>query len=151
MLLTLMSRKYFLSLLLLFSCFFSEPAFAQRGGGLNGERVHAIKVSYITDRIHLTSQQASRFWPVYDNYEADMRAMKQDFRRKHRGNSDGPEESRQFVEDDLDRQEQAIAIKRRYKDQFLRIISTQQLADLYVAEHEFRKLLLQQLKNRRGR
>ena len=141
-------------LFILLSFCFSQPAFSQRGGGGGGrnmERIHAIKVGYITDRIHLTSQQSSRFWPVYDQYEADMRAMRQDFRRKFRSRAQGPDESRQFVEDDLDSQEQLITLKRKYKDQFLQIISAQQLADLYVAEREFRKLLMQQLKNRGGR
>lgn len=146
-----MKRIYFLSLLFVLGFCLAQPAFSQRGsGGRNMERIHTIKVGYITDRIHLTAQQASRFWPVYDQYEADMRALRQEIRRKYRGQGQ-QNDSRQFIEDDLDAQEQIIATKRKYKDQFLQIISSQQLADLYVAEREFRKLLMQQLKNRGGR
>ena len=58
--------------------------------------------------------------------------------------------ARQFIEDDLDYQQQVITLKRKYNDSFLKVISAQQLADLYTAEREFRQLLMQQLKQRRA-
>lgn len=120
--------------------------------GRRAERIHAIKVGYLTDRLHLTASQAATFWPVYDAYEADMKDARKAFRQKYRNGSgiENDTEAGRFIEDNLDFQEQALAINRRYKDKMLKVISAQQLATLYEAERDFKKLLLQQLRERRG-
>lgn len=131
---------------------FGLSAHAQPGRGQRGERIHAIKVGYLTDRLHLTSEQSSAFWPVYNEYEAEIRSARQAFRQKYR-NGAGTEtdaEAGQFIEDNLNFQEQAIGINRKYKDRMLKVISPQQLATLYEAERDFKKLLLQQLRERRS-
>lgn len=115
-----------------------------------GERIHAIKIGYLTDRLHLTPTQAAAFWPVYDDYEGEVRDARKAFREKYRNNQvDNNSEANQFIDDNLDFQEQMLAINRKYKDRMLKVISPQQLATLYEAERDFKKLLLQQLRERR--
>ena len=53
--------------------------------------------------------------------------------------------ARQAVDDNLDYQQAIIDLKRKYNDRFLNIISPRQLADLYIAEREFRQILLKRL------
>ncbi len=120
--------------------------------GQRAERIHAIKIGYLTDRLHLTTTQAATFWPVYDEYEGELKGARKAFRQKYR-NGAGTEtdaEAGRFIEDNLDFQEDALAINRMYKDRMLKVISPQQLATLYEAERDFKKLLLQQLRERRG-
>ena len=126
---------------------------AQQMPGRRAERIHAIKVGYLTDRLQLTSSEAAAFWPVYNDYEVELRDARKAFRQKYRNGNAGESdaEAGQFIEDNLDFQEQALGINRKYKDRFLKIISPQQLANLYEAERDFKKLLLQQLRERRGR
>lgn len=140
-----------------FIVLFMIPAvtIAQPGGhpGPGMKRIHAAKMAYITDRMHLTSTQSPNFIPLYNEYEQELRTIRQSFFKKYK-RADNKEQdnmaARQFVEDDLDYQQQVIALKRKYNDNFLKVISPQQLADLYTAEREFRQLLMQQLKQRRG-
>jgi hypothetical protein len=141
---------YILSLLLLT---IPGTLLGQPGTGRRAERIHAIKVAYLTDRLSLSSSQAATFWPVYDSYESEIRDARRSFMQKYRkgGASENDADSRQFIEDNLDFQEQALGINRKYKDQFLKIITPQQLATLYEAERDFKKLLLQQLRQRRER
>lgn len=117
-----------------------------------GERVHALKVGYITDKVNLTSSQAEKFWPVYNNYENDLRDIRQKYVRQYKSKTKdfSEEEARKYVEDDLDYQAELIDLKRKYKPEFLKVISAQQLADLYVAEREFRQMLIQKLRQRRN-
>jgi Spy/CpxP family protein refolding chaperone len=119
--------------------------------GRAGERIHAIKVGYLTDRLKLTPEQAAAFWPVYNRYESEVREAKRAFRQKYRGGAADEAEANEYIDDQLDYQQQVLAINRRYKDRMLAIISPQQLAALYEAERDFRKLLLQQLRERRRR
>ena len=122
-------------------------------GGPPMKRIHAAKMAYITDRLHLTQEQSASFIPLYNEYEQELRTIRQSFFKKYKG-ANGEEQdkmaARQFIEDDLDYQQQVITLKRKYNDSFLKVISAQQLADLYTAEREFKQLLMQQLKQRRG-
>ncbi len=105
------------------------------------ERIHAIKVAYITDKVQLTSEQAAEFWPVYNRFEDELFST----RRKYIKNVDDIETAK----DDLELQQEMLDIRKKYQREFLKIISEQQLNELYIAEREFKKMLLQQLKARR--
>ncbi len=124
--------------------------FAQRGRPM--ERIHAAKVAYLTDRLHLTGDQAAAFVPVYNEYEAEIRATRKSyllkFRDKNLQDADNAT-ARQYVDDNLDYQEKVIDTKRKYNDRFLKVISAQQLAELYVAEREFKQMLKKRLEQRR--
>jgi len=54
------------------------------------------------------------------------------------------------IEDNLDYQQAVLDIKRKYKERFLKVLSPQQLTDLQQAEREFRQVLMQRMKERRG-
>ncbi|HXS38125.1 MAG TPA: hypothetical protein VN721_15595 [Flavipsychrobacter sp.] len=112
------------------------------------ERIHTIKIAYITDKLHLTSEQAANFWPIYYRYEQEIRSTRRQFFQKyHNTNPEVLDESasRQYVDDNLDYQQEMINIKRKYNDEFAKVISEQQLALLYKAERDFKKLLIRQL------
>ena len=118
-----------------------------------GDRVEAIKVAYITDRLELSAGQATMFWPVYNEYEQELRSARKSFRQKYRdgASQENDADATRYIEDNLNFQEQAVDIRRKYKDALLKTISAKQLAALYEAERDFKKLLLQQLRERRGR
>jgi len=116
------------------------------------ERIHAIKVAYITDRLHFTSEQSAKFWPVYDKYEKDVQSTRKDYFAKYAQKNPGTADdntSRQFIDDNLDFQQDVLNIRRKYNDEFLKVLSPQQVAQLYKTEREFKELLIQQLKEKR--
>jgi hypothetical protein len=126
---------------------------AQPGNGQGMARIHAAKMAYIADRLHLTSYQASDFTPLYNDYEREVRGTRQSFFSKYKGTR--PDEandatSRQWIDDNLDYQQQIIELKRKYNDRFLKVISPQQLSDLYKAEREFNQMLMQRLRQQRN-
>jgi len=117
------------------------------------ERIHAAKMAYITDRLHLSAEQSGSFIPMYNEYEKEIRETRQSFFKKYKGvNPDESDDAtaRQAIDDNLDYQQQVIEIKRRYNDRFLKIISPQQLADLYKSEREFKQILMQRLRQQRN-
>ena len=66
-------------LLLLFMAA-SSLAFAQRGGQpVDPERMQAARIAFITTRINLKTEQAEKFWPLFNSFtesrEASMRAV----------------------------------------------------------------------------
>jgi hypothetical protein len=115
------------------------------------QRIHAAKMAYMVDRLQLTPEQSAAFVPVYKNYEADFRAVRAPFVKKYKLDEmeEGPGNMtvRQYVEDDLDYQQQVIELKRGYNDRFLKVITSRQLADMHIAEREFKQILVKRLKN----
>jgi hypothetical protein len=117
------------------------------------ERIHAIKVAYITDKLHFTSQQSASFWPIYDKYEQEVQETHRQFVEKYAKTNPGfadDNTSRQFIDDNLDYQQEVLNIRRKYNDEFLKVITPQQAAQLYKTEREFKQLLMQQLKEKRN-
>jgi len=115
------------------------------------ERIHALKVAYLTDRIHLSSEQAQRFWPVYNTYEKELWEIRKSYRQQMKGNTtDNPEAAREFIDNDLGYQEAVLNLRKKYNGQFLNVISTQQLADMLQAERDFKRMLIQQMRDKRG-
>jgi len=66
--------------LLLFFMAVSSLAFAQRNGQpVDPERLQAARIAYITTRISLKTEQAEKFWPLFNSFtesrDASMRAV----------------------------------------------------------------------------
>lgn len=143
-----MIRKYFIAILLLLTSF--TAVFAQdEANGKKWEKIRAIKVGFITDRLHMNSEQSGKFWPVYDAYQEERRTVRRATMDKYQSAHPGStrDQARAVLEGDLDYQAKELELKRKYKDRLLQVISAQQLNQLYEAEREFRKLLVEQLKS----
>jgi len=136
---------------LLFILVSTTAAYSQQGRNL--ARIHAAKIAYITNRLQMSPNQSGNFIPIYNEYEMEVRQTRQSFFGKYKNakpyNTDDAT-SRQMIDDNLDYQQAVIVIKRKYNDHFLKVLSPQQLAELYTAEREFKQMLMQRLKERRG-
>ena len=122
--------------------------------GRPGQRIHAAKMAYITDRLRLSEEQSARFMPEYRAYEQELRTIRSPYIKKYKLKvaEEGSNASAwQYLEDDLDYQQEVIELKRKYNDRFLKVLTPQQLADMHVAEREFRRVLMKRLEDRRGR
>lgn len=123
-------KKY---LLLVFSlCSFLIVNAQKKGGG--DDKVQALKIAFITQKLELTTPEAQKFWPVYNEYEDDVKKL----RRSNNG-------------DVIERDEKLLNIRKKYKVQFEKIIGAERTNKLYIIEGEYRNLLIKQLKNRGGK
>ncbi len=122
-------KKYLLIILAIFGSY--SFTMAQNGNGR--ERVQALKVAFITQKLHLTSAEAEKFWPIYNQYDNEIMQL-----RANNGNGDV-----------LDNEQKLLDIRKKYKPSFEKILGPQRLNDLYSAERDFRNVLIQRLKERR--
>lgn len=143
----IMKQLGYIIILILTTC---SAVLAQPRG--RGEKIHAIKVGYITDKVNLSAAQAEKFWPLYNRYEQEMRNVRIEFMKKYpEARSRDERESRKFIEDNIEFKEERLKLEKKYKNEFLKVISAQQLAELYEAERDFKRMLIQNLKERRAR
>lgn len=116
----------------------------------NRERIKALKVAYITEQLNLKADQAEKFWPVYNKFENEKRQVRKVYidKFKNENPTGTPQAAREFIDANLEYQEQELDLKKKYKDQLLKTITAEQLAKLYQAEKGFKQMLLKELCNR---
>ena len=132
----------------------SSLAFAQRPGGNppGGERIRAMKVGMITNELKLTESQAEKFWPIYNNYSDEKNEIHHQIRRLTKRPDENLSNSEIIKRQDkiLELQQEELNVTKKYRDNFLRVISAQQYSSLMAAERKFNQMLLDQLKERRA-
>jgi hypothetical protein len=99
-----------------------------------GERLESLRIAFITKQLQLTPQEAEKFWPVYNSYDDEMRKMVRDHRQK--GGSE------------IDLEEKILAMHKKYRPDFLKVISEQKFDKLMVAERSWRDMLQKELQRR---
>ncbi len=117
----------------------------------DAEKVKALKIGIITQKVSLTESQAERFWPLYNVYSDERSENMRVIRSKINKNNNSVSDSEALKKQDeiLELKEKDIQIERKYRDKFLKIISPKQYSDLIEAEHEFNRMLIDKLKERR--
>src|SRR5436190_20382368 len=52
------------------------------------EHIEALKVSYITQKLNLTKEEAQKFWPVYNEYQDTKDALHKEQREEFKSYKD---------------------------------------------------------------
>lgn len=105
----------------------------------DNDNIRSARISLFTDRMQLTPTQAQKFWPIYNQYDNDRRSLSKQIRALK---SSGNASSLQKIES---LEAQKLQLKNKYKSAFLEVLTTSQLAKMYSAEEEFKKMLVDQI------
>jgi hypothetical protein len=152
-------RNIFIAVLALAMCI---ETFAQGGGGyplpyrraapssfskpntrfMGNNKLPAIKKAYINQQMSLTSEEAERFWPVYDRYQTELENV---FRERRQNNQNSANDLDQLNKD-LYYEQKLVQIRKKYRDEFLRILPADKVAKLYQSEREFKNELIRHLR-----
>ncbi|MDX5422282.1 MAG: hypothetical protein LPK07_14555 [Hymenobacteraceae bacterium] len=116
------------------------------------ENVEAAKTAFLTDKMELTTDQAQKFWPLYNEYETKRRELMRAYRSGYRHDLEelSEQEAKARIDNMFDTKEKELALEKEYAAKYQRVISTKQLIRLYRGEREFTKLLLKRLDSGRA-
>lgn len=104
------------------------------GGGMGREgRLKSLEIAYLTRELSITPAEAEKFWPVYNKYQDEMRTAMTSSKN----------------EDVLERQQQMLNIRKKYKNDFNKILTPERTNKLYEAEGKFRDMVKRELQERR--
>jgi hypothetical protein len=122
-------KKYFLMLAMFFGML---PVLkAQDDQQPKEEKIQALYVAYVTQQLNLNADEAQKFWPVHAQFEADFKAtVKQDL----------PE---------LEKQQALLNVKKKYQDNFNRILGPNRCQQFFRIDGEFKQRMLEKLRNHR--
>lgn len=144
-------RLPIVSLLFVFQLFYS---FAQN---TDNENIRALKVVFITEQLELTAKEAEKFWPIYNYYtgkEFNLRIHETRKLRNQIQNSGGlsaisDQEADNILKKLLDIDAEIAAINIEMYQKLKPILSSKKLIKLQIAEIEFNKKVLEELRKKR--
>lgn len=110
------------------------------------EQIEAIKVAFITSKLDLNTEEAQKFWPVYNNYQKELMELMKKRREDRQKTNIDPNDK---INADLAYESRMLELKKKYKKLYLKAIPPEKILLLYQAEREFREHLIKQLKHRR--
>ena len=120
----------------------------------NFERLDAYKIAFFTKRLNLTSQEAERFWPVYNEYQDKKNGIQQQrilLARNSNQNSVNMSDKELTDAGDklisLQMEEADLALE--FHKKFKEILSPVKVLRLYQAENQYRLQLLNELRDRK--
>ncbi|HEV7383085.1 MAG TPA: hypothetical protein VGN64_24980 [Dyadobacter sp.] len=133
-------------LLVIFSV---NAASAQRRSEEEMQKIQDAKVAIITNRLNLTSEQSTGFWPIYNEYSQKRREIHRAQRRiinekKAEGKAD--EQVLNNLKEVQELKQKELDLEKEYQNRFLKVITAGQVIELYKAEKTFNDMLLQRLK-----
>jgi hypothetical protein len=119
----------------------------------NRQRLDAYKIAFFTKRLNLTSQEAEKFWPVYNEFQDNKTKIQLE---RH-------ELNRNFNQNELNMSEREMteagdkfvgleireaALAQEFHTRIKTILSPVKILRLYQAENQFRQQLLNELRDR---
>jgi Spy/CpxP family protein refolding chaperone len=126
-----------------------STASAQRRSEEEMKKIQDAKVAIITNRLNLTSEQSTGFWPIYNEYSQKRREIHRAQRRiinekKAEGKAD--EQVLNNLKEVQELKQKELDLEKEYQNRFLKVITAGQVIELYKAEKTFNDMLLQRLK-----
>lgn len=117
----------------------------QRRHGEISEKLKAQKIAFIVESLELTADESEKFWPIYNEYKSEMKALHMDAQFS----SDMSEEQAQkLLNDRLEIDRKLIAVKETYNKRFLEVISAKKLVKLSYVDRRFKHNMLNDIKRR---
>ena len=123
-------------------------AFAQKNKDERRENIRNAKVGMITNRLNLTTEQAPKFWVMYNDYEREIRDIRQKIKKITEDASSlaaSDEKIAKNINQILDLRQEEVNLEREYLDKLKKVISIRQYAELKRTERAFNQLLISRL------
>ena len=125
----------------------------EKKGESHKEKMEAAKIGFITKELQLTPEEAQKFWPVYNQREAELDEVKKAMRKIHRDKkieemSDA--EVDKSMEDLMLLRQRELDIEKKYHTEFKKVLPVKKVAQLYHAEMKFRHEVMKEWKERHG-
>ena len=106
------------------------------GDGKNdGGKIEALKIAYLTKKLNLSTEEAQKFWPIYNTYIKEVRQTRIDARLNKKN--------------EIETEEKLLNIRKKYNGEFAKALSSDKVNSFFRAEKEFGAYLQKELMERR--
>lgn len=127
-----------------------------RPGGkapMDREKIESMKIGFITNKLNLSPEEAQKFWPVYNKYADEIKLVREERLARLKDGRDGLEnmsdkDVEKLVDSEITSRQQELDIIKKYNSQFKQTLPIKKVAQLYRAEEEFKRELLDRIREK---
>jgi hypothetical protein len=137
---------------LLMSLIFVSLSFAQGG---KRDKIKALKTAFITTELSLTSQEAEKFWPIYNAFEDKQFELRHEKMKSYMKRMDADLETMSEKEaanllTQMEKvEEETHQLRKKLVADLKNVINTHKIIKLKKAEEDFNRNLLKQFRENR--
>jgi len=146
-----MKKKLTLSVLLLFTALSFSQDFKEKR-----EKIKALKVAYITEQLELTTDEAQRFWPIYNaneekQFELRHKKMRSIINKFENGGLEklSDKEATSLIDQVESIEDELHDYNKKYIKELKTVISAKKIIKLKKAEDEFNRKLMKQFRGKK--
>lgn len=137
-------KHIFITLTLLLSFLFSNKAMAQR------DKIEALRASFISKKLEMSATESEKFWPVYNEYQDKLKAIKRNLRLSYKNLPPNftEKEAEEIIATENKSKMAEAELTKTYNDKLKAILGVKKLVKLQICEDEFKKEVLNALKEK---
>jgi hypothetical protein len=105
-------------------------------------------MEFINKNVEITTSEAEKFWPVYNEYNEKLRAVRKNLRLSYKRRSENlsDQEAEQLYTLFIQSKQAEAEIHKLYNERLRSIIGAKKMVKLHVAEEEFRIKVMKSIK-----
>jgi hypothetical protein len=113
------------------------------------EKLELLRVTFISKKLELNNSESEKFWPVYNEYNDKIKAIKKNLRQSYRKKT--PPLTELDAEDlfqlELKSRQAEVDLFKQYNEKMRGIIGIKKIVRLRVAEEEFKREIINSIKD----
>ena len=98
------------------------------------KKIQAMEMAFITKELNLSPNEAQKFWPVFNQYRNELKSV---VAEKKMG-------------DQLEKQQKTLDIRKKYREDFSKVMSQERANKVFGAEEEFKSLVRREFQKRQS-
>jgi hypothetical protein len=134
-----------------------QPLFAlsQESAESRKDKIESLRIAYITKELSLSTNEAQQFWPVYNQFQEELKVIRKNrkldiMEAKINFDSMTDVEIAKMIDGDFQFQQLELDLRKKYVEQYKKVLPVRKVAKLLRAEHTFKIELLREFRNRQG-
>ena len=108
-------------------------------------KLYAARNKFLSQQLSLSNTEAQKFWPLYNQYQEELTAV---LILRRMNSQSAQANGTEQIDKELAYDSQVVAIKKHYRDEFLKILPAEKVSMLYKSEREFNDEVKRQLSER---
>ncbi len=116
------------------------------------DKIEALKAAFINKNIDFTAAEAQAFWPLYNDFQAKREALKKELSLSRTSiatiNASSEKDVAALLDGDFVLRQKELDLQKDFHKKMLLLLSVKKVALYYKSEEEFKKALLNQLKDK---
>lgn len=132
------------------STLFAQHQIKEHNGDKRKDKVKAMKIAYLTSELELTTEEAEKFWPVYNEYTAKKEDYYKTLKKskKEHNNIDELSDSQleEMYQAHFKLKKQLLELENTYHAKFKNVLPARKVYQLHHSEETFKRELLKKIK-----